>query len=122
MLTCAPTTRDIQVVAANELAAVTEAAVPVLLERRVADGDRCFAAGATAEQAAACLERVRDRWAPAWSALDAWAAAHGAWADSIERGKPDMTQLRAAYCVVRVAIIAQVQLPDVPLDPCPVTP
>lgn len=110
---CGASARTIQVTAANVMVAATEEAVPVLLEARRADGERCFAGTPTATEAEACLDRVRATWEPAWRALSTWSAAHASWATAIESGEPqDLASVQAAYCVLRAELLSRVELPD----------
>lgn len=60
---------------------------------------------------------VVERWAPVWAALDAFAAAHDAWYDAIDRGgTPDPASVLTAYCALRVAVGGLASLPALSCD------
>ncbi len=117
---CTPAARQAQAVAADAMARTINAAVPQLVGDYQREGDAVIDAAPTPDEARAAVAQVRVRWAPVWDAIDAFAAAHDAWASAIESGgTPGLAEIRGAWCDVRHAMAPRATLPDFPGAPCP---
>ncbi len=99
------------------LGAMTNAAnalMPSLLDRREADGARCFADAGSAE-AEACLDRVGERYAPVWAAARALAEADRA---ALE-GAGSLGAAVRAFCELASSLPEGASLPIPPGVVCP---
>lgn len=118
---CTPTELQVQAATADAIATATNAALPVLVAAYERQGDDAIESAANVDSAALALDAVRAEWAPVWRAVDAFRAAHDAWATALERGQVDLVtagKVRDAYCALR-ALVTGVDLPNWPLLACP---
>jgi len=122
---CGQAVTQVEVVAANAMAAAVNAKLPELAQTEQDQGDQVIAGAKSVEQATAGLGRVRDRWRPVWTAVDLLKAVHDRWASALEAGADTAGQLQAvllAYCDVRRLLEPDHALPEWAALPCPRSP
>ena len=76
-----------QAILADQLAGATNVAVAELGDRYQGEGEALIASAGSQAEAEALLHGLRERWAPVWATLRAFAAAHDLWASYLERGE-----------------------------------
>ena len=87
--------RDATLTAMAAATRTVSAAVPALHELRRAEGEVCFDE-TSYDAARACIDAVRERWAPVWLALDMLETAD----EAALEGRVDIATLGRAYCTV----------------------
>lgn len=123
LLACSGRLPEPEIVAAHMLGRATNEAIVELAAVERAEGSAEIQDSQTAPEARARLAAVEERWAPIWSAVEAFREAHDAYVDALEGSLrvPDslVAPLRTTYCLVRVEARRSVILPDFPGEPCP---
>ena len=109
-----------QVVAADTVATIANAAIDPLLSAYEADGNEAIQRAETVEELMLAIPATRDRWKPVWAALRVFAEAHDAWATALEQGQEgDLTAVQAAWCALRaMALEFGVRVGDFPVLGC----
>lgn len=118
-----PETRT-EVLIAERIASQVDRAIPDLARMMEAEGLAAIDTATTADEARVKLREIRDKWKPIWEGLDALEGTYLAVVEMLEEGGPlplEMIQgLYQRYCDVRGLVAEkQVQLPQVPMAPCP---
>ena len=115
--TCGPRA---QVVAAQTVATVANAAIDPLMTAYEAEGDAAIQNAQTVEELMSAIPTVQERWEPLWQALRAFAIAHDAWATALEQGQEgDLEAVQAAWCALRaMALEFGVRVGDFPVIGC----
>ena len=115
--TCGP---KAQVVAADTVATVANAAIDPLLTAYEADGNAAIQNAQTVEELMLAIPATRERWEPVWAALRVFAIAHDAWATALEQGQEgDLAAVQAAWCALRAAALEfGVRVGDFPVIGC----
>lgn len=123
MTGCSNMGMQIQVRTADSIAEAGNSALPILVERYQAEGDRVLQrlkgnGRATQSDARATIDKVKAKWKPIWDAWDALAAAQNAWAETLENDGDTgaaLSSLKGAYCDLRK--VWPKEIPAVPLGP-----
>ncbi len=112
---CGPGALQLQAAAANGMAVAVNAMVTVLETQYQRDLDAVVDNATSAEEAEVMLRAVRADWLDVWLAIEAYAAAHDAWATALEQGGAvDVLQLAVSYCTLRSVLLERdIELPDV---------